>query len=240
MPGGQAVSKNLTEASNTESSNTVETIRGKIVAYRDPADVRTVINLTRSGLVLTLLLLASIIGNFYQYYRRPDRIVVDRSSGRVLAINDREYGATEAVELGPDRLTDADKKYIVGEFVQALYRVDPATRSKDIERALRMMAPDSALKFARYLKQEAILEKQRQESWQSVWTVQDVSVDPRDRYLVRVIGRQDLRRLEAGAPVEETRQLNLSVRLMADPNGRADRNLRSGFIISSFEYKEIQ
>jgi hypothetical protein len=103
-----------------------------------------------------------------------------------------------------------------------------------------MMAPDSALKFARYLKQEAILEKQRQESWQSVWTVQDVSVDPRDRYLVRVIGRQDLRRLEAGAPVEETRQLNLSVRLMADPNGRADRNLRSGFIISSFEYKEIQ
>lgn len=236
------MSKSLTETVEIGSTHTEPTPIQKqtAVVYRDPADVRTLINLARCGLVLTLLLLASIVGNFYQYYRRPDRIVVDRSSGRVLAINDREYGATEAVELGPDRLTDADKKYIVGEFVEALYRVDPATRSKDIERALRMMVPDSALKFARYLKQEGILEKQQQESWQSVWTVQDISVDSRDRYNVRVIGRQDLRRLEAGVPVEEPRQLNLSVRLMADPNGRADRNLRSGFIISSFDYKEIQ
>lgn len=59
--------------------------------------------------------------------------------------------ATEAVQLGPEHLTDADKKYIASEFVRSLYQIDPATRSKDIERALRMMLPDSALKFARYL-----------------------------------------------------------------------------------------
>src|SRR5262249_40566156 len=35
--------------------------------YRDPSDVRTVIHLARSGIVLTLLLLISVIGNFYQY-----------------------------------------------------------------------------------------------------------------------------------------------------------------------------
>jgi hypothetical protein len=29
-------------------------------------------------------------------------------------------------------------------------------------------------------------------------------------------------------------------KLIADPKGRADRNLRSGFLISSFDYKEIQ
>ena len=32
----------------------------------------------------------------------------------------------------------------------------------------------------------------------------------------------------------------LTLKLIADPKGRADRNLRSGFLISSFDYKEIQ
>src|SRR5512132_2037211 len=109
---------------------------GTFSLYRDPHDVRTVIQLARSGIVLSLLLLTSVAGNFYQYYRRPDRIVVDKSSGRVVEINDRDYGQTEAVELGPERLTDADKKYIASEFVRFLYQIDPTTRSKDLERAL--------------------------------------------------------------------------------------------------------
>ena len=208
--------------------------------YRDPQDIRTVLQLARSGLVLTLLLFASISANFYQYYRRPDRIVVDKSSGRVVEINDREYGETEAVQFGPERLTDSDKKYIASEFVKCLYQIDPATRDKDLERALRMMLPDSALKFARYLKQDNVLDKQLQESWQSVWTAQDVSVDSKDRYTVRVLGRQDVHRLQGGLTVNEPRQLSLSLKLIADPKGRADRNLRSGFLISNFDYKEIQ
>ena len=208
--------------------------------YRDPEDVRTVIQLARSGAVLSLLLLTSIVGNFYQYYRRPDRIVVDKSSGRVVEINDRYYGETEAIELGPERLTDADKKYIASEFVKFLYQIDPATRSKDLERALRMMVPDSALKFARYLKQDNVLDKQLQESWQSTWTSQDITVDLKDRYTVRVLGRQDVHRVDNGITVDEPRQLSLTLKLIADPKGRADRNLRSGFIISAFDYKEIQ
>jgi hypothetical protein len=208
--------------------------------YRDPADVRTIIQLARSGIVLALLLAVSVAGNFYQYYRRPDRIVVDRSSGRVIEINDRQYGETEAVELGPEHLTDADKKYIASEFVRSLYQIDPATRSKDLERSLRMMVPDSALKFARYLKQENILDKQLQESWQGAWTAQDITVDPKDRYTVRVLGHQDIHRLDNGVTLDEHRQLSLTLKLIADPKGRADRNLRSGFLISSFDYKEIQ
>jgi hypothetical protein len=208
--------------------------------YRDPQDVRTVIHLARSGIVLTLLLLVSVAANFYQYYRRPDRIVVDKSSGRVVEINDRDYGETEAVELGPERLTDADKKYITSEYVRSLYQIDPATRSKDIERALRMMLPDSALKFARYLKQDSILDRQLQESWQSTWTAQDITVDAKDRYTVRVLGRQELHRLDNGVTLTEPRQLSLTLKLIADPKGRADRNLRSGFLISSFDYREIQ
>ena len=209
------------------------------VLHRDPADVRTIFSLATTGILLVLLLLISIGFNFYQYVRRPDRIVVDRTSGRVLQINDRDYGETEAVQLGPDRLTTADKQYITGEFVRALYQIDPATRPRDIERALRMMVPDSALKFARYLKQEGVLEKQRAESWQSVWTPQDISVDRADPYTVRVIGKQEITKVIAGATEQETRQLNLTLKLAADPQRRADRNLRSGFLIAAFDYKEL-
>jgi hypothetical protein len=41
--------------------------------------------------------------NAWQYWRRPDRIVVDRSNGRVLVINDRQFGETEVVKMRPDQ-----------------------------------------------------------------------------------------------------------------------------------------
>ena len=230
----------LRAVATSPGSSEVPTSSRSPVIYRDPQDVRTVIHLARSGIVLTLLLLVSIVGNFYQYYRRPDRIVVDKSSGRVVEMNDRDYGETEAVQLGPEHLTDADKKYIASEYVKSLYQIDPATRSKDLERALRMMLPDSALKFARYLKQDNLLGKQLNESWQSTWTTQDITVDAKDRYNIRVLGRQEIHRLENGATVNEPRQLSLTLKVIADSKGRADRNLRSGFLISSFDYKEIQ
>ena len=232
------------EAGSVESSQIEE--RDAAVAqsslqtfYRDPADVRTILSMAWTGTLLVLLLLASVAFNIWQYWRRPDRIVVDRSSGRVLMINDREYGETEAVRLGPDRLTGADKQYIAGEFVKAIYQVDPATRPRDIERALRMMVPASALLFARYLKQTGVLDKQRAESWQAVWTPQDISVDGVDPYTVRVIGKQEITKVIAGATQQETRQLNLTLKLVADPQRRADRNLRSGFLVASFNYKEL-
>ena len=209
------------------------------VLHRDPIDVRTILSLSWTGILLTLLLVVSIAFNILQYWRRPDRIVVDRSSGRVLMINDREYGSTEAVSLGPDRLTSADKQYIAGEFVKAVYQIDPATRNRDIERALRMMAPESALKFAQYLKRNGILDKQRAESQQAIWTPQDISVDQADPYTVRVIGKQEITKLISGAVQNETRQLSMTLKLVADPMRRADRNLRSGFLIVRFDDKEL-
>ena len=207
--------------------------------YRDPADVRTILSMAWTGTLLVLLLLTSVALNIWRYWRRPDRIVVDRSSGRVLMINDREYGETEAVKLGRDKLTNADKQYLAGEFVKAIYQVDPAARPRDIERALRMMAPASALLFARYLKQTGILDRQRAESWQAVWTPQDISVDGVDPYTVRVIGKQEITKVIAGATQQETRQLHLTLKLVADPQRRSDRNLRSGFLVASVDYKEL-
>jgi hypothetical protein len=229
----------VTESGQIEERDAAITQSSLQTLYRDPADVRTILSMAWTGKLLVLLLLASVAFNIWQYWRRPDRIVVDRSSGRVLMINDREYGETEAVKLGPDRLTNADKQYLAGEFVKAIYQVDPATRPHDIERALRMMAPASALLFARYLKQTGILDKQRAESWQAVWTLQDISVDGVDPYTARVIGKQEITKVIAGTIQHETRQLSLTLKLVADPQRRADRNLRSGFLVASVDYKEL-
>ena len=234
------------EASSLESdradgrkTGASEAIWRPAALHRDPVDVRTILSLSWLGILLALLVTLSLGFNVYQYWRRPDRIVVDRSSGRVLMIDDREYGATEAVQFGPDRLTNADKQYIAGEFVRAIYQIDPATRNKDIERALRMMVPNSALAFAQYLKRNGVLDRQRAESHQAVWTPQDIAVDQADPYTVRVIGKQEVTKYIAGAANSETRQLSLTLKLVADPLRRADRNLRSGFLVARFDDKEL-
>src|ERR1043165_7641570 len=113
--------------SQPEAGGVADTESAVQFLHRDPSDVRIILSLASTGMLLVLLLLVSVGLNFYQYVRRPDRIVVDRSSGRVLEINDRNYGETEAVQLGPDRLTSADKQYLSGEFVKSLYQIDPAT-----------------------------------------------------------------------------------------------------------------
>src|SRR5262245_65263067 len=104
-------------------------VTSRTIVYRDPADVRTIFQLLTAMLVILALFMLSALGNAWQYLRRPDRIVVDRSSGRVLMINNREFGETEAVKMTPDQPGDDDKKYLVGEFVRLLYAVNPATRA---------------------------------------------------------------------------------------------------------------
>jgi hypothetical protein len=198
------------------------------------------LSLTFSMMIMAVLLVASGVGNVYQYLRRPDRIVVDGGSGRVLSINDRNYGREDGIEFGPEKLTAQDKEYLTKEFVKAVYQVDPATRPRDMEKAFRMMVPDSAVKFSRWIKERGILDQQKAESWQTVWNPMDVSVDKNDPYTVTVIGKQDITKVVAGVRVSETRQLRLTLKLVADSTGRADRNLRSGFLVASLDYQELK
>lgn len=209
------------------------------IAYRDPNDVRTIYQLLSVLLITLALFVLSAIGNAWQYWRRPDRIVVDRSSGRVVMINDRQFGETDAVKMAPDHPSDSDKKYLVGEFVKSLYAVNPTTRAPDIKAALEMMVPQSATRFAAYLKEQHVLERQRVESWQAVWTPQDVTVDRVDPYTVRVIGKQEITKVINNQVVQEAKQLQLTVKLVADPAGRTDQNRRMGFLVAAIDYKEI-
>jgi hypothetical protein len=209
------------------------------VAYRDPNDVRTIYQLLSVLLITLALFVLSAVGNAWQYWRRPDRIVVDRSSGRILMINDRQFGETDAVKMAPDYPGDSDKKYLVGEFVKSLYAINPTTRAPDIKAALEMMVPQSATRFAAYLKEQHVLEQQRAESWQAVWSPQDVTVDRVDPYTVRVIGKQEITKVINNQVVQETKQLQLTVKLAADPAGRTDQNKRMGFLVAAIDYKEI-
>jgi hypothetical protein len=219
--------------------NIKDPAESRVVVYRDSADIRTIFQLLTALIVILGLLTVSAIGNVWQYWRRPDRIVVDKSNGRVLMINDREFGETDAVKIMPDSLGEADKQYIVGEFVKLLYRVNPATRAPDIKSALEMMAPQSAAKFAGYLKEQSILERQRAESWQAVWTPQDIALDKQDPFTVRVIGRQQITKLVTNTVIQETKQLQLTVKIVADPAGRSDSNRRTGFLVAAIDYKEL-
>jgi len=209
------------------------------VAFRDPNDIRTIYQLLSVLVIVLALFVLSAIGNAWQYWRRPDRIVVDLTSGRVLMINDRQFGETDAVKMTPDYPSESDKKYLVSEFVKSLYAINPTTRAPDIKAALEMMVPQAATRFAAYLKEQHVLEQQRAESWQAIWTPQDITVDRVDPYTVRVIGRQEITKVINNQVVQETKQLQLTIKLAADPAGRTDQNRRMGFLVAAIDYKEI-
>jgi len=61
-----------------------------VICYRDPADVRTIRRQSRL-LILSLAIVGiAVVGVVYKAIQKPDRIVVDMTSGRAVMINDRE------------------------------------------------------------------------------------------------------------------------------------------------------
>jgi hypothetical protein len=193
------------------------------------------------GLCVVVVLVESVFC-LMLYLRRPDRIVVDRTAGgdRVVVMNDREFGLTDSVEFAKDTPTAGDKKYLAAHYLELLYGNNPDARDKQLERAIRLMTPVNGRKFFNYLKDNRILEQQAVESWQAVWTPQTVSIDANDPFTVRAIGIQRLTRIVNGASIEETRQLNVVVKLSRDQLGRDDRNLRTGYLVDWFDWNELK
>ncbi len=208
---------------------------------RDPEDVLTISSLLRASTVLLFVLAASVVMNVYLSVRRADRIVVDKTSGRVVELNNRDYGATESVEITPDRPNDTDKKYLVKEFLKSLYTVEQTTREASINKLLRMLDPDLSLTFAAKLKQNGTLAAEKAESVNSMWELQDLSVDERDPYVLRAIGIRRVRRKANGQDVEEAVQLKCKFLLKDSPASpaRNDNNLRTGFTILRFRVEPV-
>ena len=208
---------------------------------RDPEDVLTISSLLRASTVLLFVLAASVVMNVYLSVRRADRIIVDRTSGRVVELNNRDYGASESVEITPDRPNDTDKKYLVKEFLKSLYAVEQTTREANVNKLLRMLDPDLSLSFAAKLKQNGTLAAEKAESVNSSWELQDLSVDERDPYVLRAIGIRRVRRKANGQDVEEAVQLKCKFLLKDAPASpaRNDNNLRTGFTILRFRVEPV-
>lgn len=208
---------------------------------RDPEDVLTISSLLRAVWILLFVLAASVAMNVFLAVRRADRIVIDKSSGRVVEMNNRDYGATESVEIAPDRPNDTDKKYLVKEFLKSLYTVEQTTREANINKLLRMLDPDLSLAFAAKLKQNGALAQEKAESVNSSFELQDLSVDERDPYILRAIGIRRIRRKSGGGDVEETAQLKCKFLLKDSPSSpaRNDNNLRTGFTILRFRVEPV-
>src|ERR1044072_9459186 len=214
-----------------------------VICYRDPADVRPIRRQSRLLLLALFVTATAVVGVVYKSLQRPDRIVVDMSSGRTVMINNRELGATEAVRLEKDKLQIADMDYVVRTYLDYLYRVDQRSRSKDIEAALRLMVPGQAKKFAEYLTQQKILQTHRAEQWNATWKAECRKHAPGKPLTVKVYGTQEIDMVVKNQSKHQTKHVLLTVELLPDApeNGtfRLDRNLRSGFRINSVEYKEI-
>ena len=214
-----------------------------VICYRDPADVRTIRRQSRLILLSFAIVAIAVVGVVYKAIQRPDRIVVDMTSGRAVMINDRELGATEAVKLEKDKLQLADMDYVVKAYVEYLYRVDQRSRSKDIEAALKLMVPGQAKKFAQYLTDQKVLQTQREQQWNATWKTEYLEHAPGKPLTVKVYGTQDVDMVIKNESKHATKHLLLTVELLPDApeNGtfRLDRNLRSGFRINSIDYKEL-
>ncbi len=214
-----------------------------VICYRDPADVRTIHRQSRLILLCFVIVGIAVVGVVYKAIQKPDRIVVDMSSGRTVMINDRELGASEAVKLEKDKLQLADMDYVVKAYVEYLYRVDQRSRSKDIEAALRLMVPGQAKKFAEYLTEQKILQTQREQQWNVIWKPEYLEHAPGKPLTVKVYGTQEIDMVVKNQSKHQTKHILLTIELLPDApeNGtfRLDRNLRSGFRINSIDYKEL-
>ena len=208
---------------------------------RDPDDIVTIASLFKALWVLLFALVLSGGINTFLIFRKADRIVVDKASGRVVELNNRDYGTTETVSIAPDNPTSTDKKYLVKEFLTSLYEVEQTTREAEVNKLLRMLDPDLSMAMAARLKQNGVLATERLESVNSSWELQDLSVDESDPYILRAIGTRKIRRKSAGQDVEEAVQLKCKFLLKDSPSSpiRNDNNLRTGFTILRFRVEPV-
>jgi hypothetical protein len=216
---------------------------GPVICYRDPADVRTIRRQSWLIILSLAIVAVAVVGVVYKSIQKPDRIVVDKSSGRTVMINDHELGSTEAVKLEKDKLQVSDMDYVVKAYLDYLYRVDQTSRSKDIEAALRLMVPGQAKKFAQYLTDQKILQTQREQQWNATWRPEYLEHAPGKPLTVKVYGTQEIDMVIKNESKHVTKHILLTVELLPDaPEGgtfRLDRNLRSGFRINALDYKEL-
>lgn len=214
-------------------------------AYRDTADVRALRRKDLINLILGLLCLLTTATAALLYFRKPEVIVVNGATGRVVMMGQQTYADEETVKLTPDAPTFEDEKYLVTTFLTYLYRVDLTSRQGDLSSALRLMLPESATALSQFMTKNQVLQTQFEQQWKTDFTIEHLERVPGRNLSVQAVGRQNITKVVGGAVVKESKQYLMTVDLLVDKPDyiggprRKDRNLRTGFVVERLDVQEI-
>lgn len=218
--------------------------------YTDPASAKVAYSLVWI-IFCSLFLIATLMGLcIFLFTRKPDRIVIekDEKGEQVLLVNDRSFGNIKGLTIEPDRPTNAQKMLLAKDFASLLFEVDLSTRQKAIKKALGMMPNASAQALFQHLKQNTsnpnneagvALTVEKSESWAAVFEIKDAALDTNNPNLINLIGTQKITKVMGGTTSDDTRDLQLQIKVHPDPNGRQDYNQQLGFLIISYTMKEL-
>lgn len=192
---------------------------------------------------LCLLLAISVGYNVLQAQRVGTVVLIDRTTGVAVSVNNRTFGSTPSGALLPDKPGFKEMQVAAKSFLDSVYRIDPVARVRLREAAagVRMMTPLSAIKYGTYVEENGIWNTQIAQSQQASWTVNDenVTLVSREPLVLSVYGEQRLKKVEGGATKVEVKQVAVPVTLMADPEGRTERNFFTGFNVDAFGPEKV-
>ena len=229
---------NATVVAEERKVEVVEGAPGHV--YRSVSDVRMLRSLSIALLIQSALLIVSFVALVAALWRPPKQVIIERSSegDRVVAVNGQSVKG--GIAVGDDRPGSGDKKTLALEWSTARYAIDPLTREKDLEKMFRAMEPNAASRYNELMLQEGVLKREVAEKWSATWTPQLIEVDKNDPYLINIIGLWEVTKAGAKGAEPESKQLVFKLRLRVDDQGRAPRNLQTGFLIADIrDYREL-
>lgn len=202
--------------------------------FRDPADVQTIRSLSRLCVVLIGIIFVLVGNAAFLYYRKPDRIVVDRTAKGDVILDNRSFGSTPTVSISPDSLTRDDKIALARKWMSLFHEVDPEVRVRKVslQQVLGAMIPQGAIDLGNWLKSSGTAARERDEAWSGTFEVQTAELLNKDT--VRVLGTQTVKKIVNGVASAEKIQVEWKIGLTPDPAGRKERNFNTGFLVVAY------
>jgi hypothetical protein len=207
--------------------------------YRDPGDVHTIRLLTWISFFLTVIVFGLSANTFYLYTRKPDRIVVDRTSQGEVILDNRKFGQTSGVSISPDNPTVEDKLSLAKKWMTIFNEIDPEVRlrKQSLQQVLGAMVPQAAAEMGNWLKSSGTASRERDEAWSSTFEIQ--TAEPVSKDTIRVLGTMTLKKVVNGTPLSERIQIEWKISVTPDPSGRKDRNFNTGYLVTGYTDRVI-
>lgn len=199
-------------------------------------------------LLLCVLLVVSVAYNIIQAQRIGTVVLLDKTTGVAVSVNNKQFGKTPAGELAPDTLGEREMIACAKKFLKSVYEIHPIKEMRLLQAAdgVKMMTPLSSAKYGLWLDENKVLERQIGEQQSSTWTVSDENIkverNPNGTLhpvVVHVYGEQRLKKVVGGATRLVVKQVLVPVTLVPDPEGRTERSFGTGFNVDAFGPEKV-